>query len=289
MNIITFLKSIQIKIYFFFRKKLLFKDGYGLSYYLYRQTRPVDTLNIGVRSDDTTVLYVIDKILNSSLLVNSEEIECIDVGGYIGVVTLMMSKILRKSKKKWKIHTFEPFEDTFEKLKQNISLDTSNKNIFLNQIAVSDKSSDLQLIVNSNSPGETKLNINNLEIKKPSSKIQNVKVTTLRDYIIKNNIKKINICKIDTEGSDYFVIKGLHEFLEKKIVDFFIFEYELSTYENIKNLFFSKGYLIFFLVRNENQVIKSLENYPKNCKRLLNCVAVRQEQENNFIKKFNLK
>ena len=60
------LKSIYLKLYFLFKDKLLFTDGYGLNYYLYKNTRPNDTYNLGVRTDDTTVLYVVDKILNHS-------------------------------------------------------------------------------------------------------------------------------------------------------------------------------------------------------------------------------
>ena len=33
-----------------------------------KNARPNDTFNLGVRTDDTTVLYVIDKILSSSSL-----------------------------------------------------------------------------------------------------------------------------------------------------------------------------------------------------------------------------
>ena len=36
--------------------------------------------------------------------------------------------------------------------------------------------------------------------------------------IIKNNIMHIKICKIDTEGLDEQVIKGLYEYLEKTVL-----------------------------------------------------------------------
>ena len=72
-------KKIYLKIYFFFKKKILFKDGYGLSYYIYKNTRPEDTFRRGVRTDDTTVFYVIDKLLSSKKLINTESINCLDV------------------------------------------------------------------------------------------------------------------------------------------------------------------------------------------------------------------
>ena len=109
-KIINKLRGIYLDVYFNFNNKILFKDKYGLSYYLYKNTRPKDTFNIGVRTDDTTVLYAIEKILSSSSTTNSDSIHCIDVGSFIGVITLMMSKTLQKSTKKWKVHSFEPFQ-----------------------------------------------------------------------------------------------------------------------------------------------------------------------------------
>ncbi len=282
------LKGIYLKFYFFFKNKLLFKDGYGLSYYLYKNTRANDTFNLGVRTDDTTVLYTIDKILSSTTLNNSDEAHCIDVGGYIGVITLLMSKVLEKNKKKWKVHTFEPFKESFLRLKENINLYSFKTNILLNEMAVSDTSGTSPLRTYEGSPGETHLENNKIEKNKDSVTLNDVKVITLKDYIKENSIKHVNICKVDTEGSDYFVIKGLHEYIEKNIVDYFIFEYQFITYQKIKDILSNNGYTIYHMVRNENVLIDSLEKYPKNCKSLLNCIAVSSEHNNNFIKKFNL-
>ena len=281
-------RGIFLKIYFFFKNKRLFKDGYGLSYYLYKNTRPNDTFNLGVRTDDTTVLYTIDKILSSPTLTDSNNIHCIDVGGFIGIVTLMMSKALKNNEKNWKIHTFEPFEESFVRLSENINLDSSKKNILLHKLAISDTPGVSTLKTYQNAPGENHLDSN---IKKKNNEnsysLKNIEVITLKDYINKNDIDHINICKVDTEGADYFVIKGLHQYLEKKIVDFFIFEYQFITYEKIKKMLTNNGYTIYHMVRNENILVNSLEKYPKNCKSLLNCIAVSQEKNTNFIKKFN--
>ncbi len=281
------LKGFFLKFYFLFKDKILFKDGYGLSYYLYKNTRPNSAFDLGVRTDDTTVLYTIDKILSSSVLSNSEEITCIDVGGYIGVITLMMSKSLKKNEKKWRIHTFEPFEESFNKLKENINMNPFKENIILNEIAVSDNKGFSNLKTYEDYPGETHLDKHKIKKNVDSISIKNIEVTTLSDYIQNNNIKHINICKVDTEGSDYFVIKGLNEYLEKNIVDYFIFEYQFATFDEIKKILSSTGYTIYYMVRNENILISSIDNYPKNCKSLLNCITVSQEQKSNFIKKFN--
>ena len=122
----------------------------------------------------------------------------------------------------------------------------------------------------------------------PDNKFNNqekIKVTTLRDYIIENKINNISICKIDTEGSDELVIKGLYEFLEKKVIDYFILEYQNNdSFQNIKNILNTQGYKIYYMVRNENILVNSEKNYPKNSKSLLNLIAVSPEEEINFKK-----
>ena len=287
-KIINKLRGIYLDVYFNFNNKILFKDKYGLSYYLYKNTRPKDTFNIGVRTDDTTVLYAIEKILSSSNTTNSDSIHCFDVGSFIGVITLMMSKILQKNKKKWKIHSFEPFQESFLRLQKNINLDAFNNNIILNNLAVSDTSGKKTLKAYPGTPGQNHIDVSTLQ-NNDNIYHENVKVITLRDYMYENNIKHINICKIDTEGSDELVIKGLYEYLENRAINYFIFEYDNNlSYERIKQILSANDYTIYYMVRNENIIINSLEDYPINSKSLLNLIAVSSNEKVNFKKEFNL-
>ena len=287
-KIINKLRGIYLDVYFNFNNKILFKDKYGLSYYLYKNTRPKDTFNIGVRTDDTTVLYAIEKILSSSSTTNSDSIHCIDVGSFIGVITLMMSKTLQKNKKEWKIHSFEPFQESFLRLQKNINLDAFNNNIILNNLAVSDTSGKKTLKAYPGTPGQNHIDISTLQ-NNDNIYHENVKVITLRDYMYENNIKHINICKIDTEGSDELVIKGLYEYLKNKAINYFIFEYDNNlSYERIKQILSANDYTIYYMVRNENIIINSLEDYPINSKSLLNLIAVSSNEKVNFKKEFNL-
>ena len=287
-KIINKLRGIYLDIFFYFNDKILFKDKYGLTYYLYKNTRPKDTFNIGVRTDDTSVLYVIEKILSSSNTKNSDTIHCIDVGSFIGVITLMMSNTLQKNGKNWKIHCFEPFQESFLRLQKNVNLDPFNKNIILNNLAVSDISGKKTLKTYPGTPGQNHIDINPLQNKDLIYQ-ESVEAITLRDYIFKNNIKHINICKIDTEGLDEQVIKGLYEYLENGAINYFIFEYDNKlSYEKIKDILSANGYTIYYMVRNENIIINSLKSYPKNSKSLLNLIAVSSDEKANFKKEFNL-
>jgi len=287
-KILNKFRGIYLNVYFYFNNKILFKDKYGLSYYLYKNTRPQDTFNIGVRTDDTSVLYTIEKILSSTNNINNNFINCIDVGSYIGVVTLMMSKTLERSKKKWKVHSFEPFKESFFRLQENINLGSFANNVILNNVAVSDKSDIKILKTYPNKPGQNHLNINTLE-DEDNIYQEMVKVITLNDYMHENNIKHVNICKIDTEGLDELVIKGLYDHLKNRVIDYFIFEYQENiSFKNIRYLLTSNDYEIYYMVRNENFLVNSLEKYPKNSKSLLNLIAVSPDKKNDFIKDFNL-
>ena len=288
-KIINKLRGIYLDIFFYFNDKILFKDKYGLTYYLYKNTRPKDTFNIGVRTDDTSVLYVIEKILSSSNTKNSDTIHCIDVGSFIGVITLMMSNTLQKNGKNWKIHCFEPFQESFLRLQKNVNLDPFNKNIILNNLAVSDTSGKKTLKTYPGTPGQNHIDISPFQNKDIIYQESSVEAITLRDYIYKNNIKNINICKIDTEGLDEQVIKGLYEYLKNRVINYFIFEYDNKlSYEKIKNILSANGYTIYYMVRNENIIINSLKSYPKNSKSLLNLIAVSSDEKANFKKEFNL-
>ena len=230
-------RGIYLNVYFYFNNKILFKDKYGLSYYLYKNTRPQDTFNIGVRTDDTSVLYTIEKILSSPSNINNDFIHCIDVGGYIGVVTLMMSKTLQKSTKKWKVHSFEPFQESFFRLQENINLGSFTDNVILNNVAVSDKPGSKTLKTYPNKPGQNHLNINTLQDEDNASQ-EMVKVITLKDYMHENNIKHVNICKIDTEGLDELVIKGLYDHLKNSGNPHFVLSESICIYLLLNDFFF---------------------------------------------------
>lgn len=57
-----------------------------------------------------------------------------------------------------------------------------------------------------------------------------INCNTLKKYIDDNNITKIDLLKIDVEGYELKVIKGLYEHIN--IVDNIVFEYSVGTYES---------------------------------------------------------
>ncbi len=177
------------------------------------------------------------------------EIETLfDVGGHKGEsVNLFLSNLNVK-----KIISFEPSPLNFAFLKknrkhyskkfnkteiliENIGLGNENKEIDFKQFDES-SSSTLKDIDEESSYFKKKFNLLNFLSKKKKYKILKVKIKTLENYMDLNNINKISFLKIDTEGYEYEILKGLRKNIQ--FVDMIMFEHH---YDNmiIKNYTFS--------------------------------------------------
>jgi FkbM family methyltransferase len=157
-----------------------------------------------------------------------KEGDCIfDVGANIGLFSLFVKGI----QKKVKIYAFEPIKPTFEVLKDNITLHSID-NISLFNYGLSSENNPEKLFTfypnmagNSTAkPGDTLAEIDDLEGKKQSEKIENLfadffkeeqqvkcEVRTLSSVIKELNINSIDLLKIDVEGEEYEVLKGIED------------------------------------------------------------------------------
>jgi FkbM family methyltransferase len=264
-------KDIYVYLFLIINQRILFTDKYGLSYYLYKNTRPFDTFRRGVRTDDTTVLVALDKLIEGNL--HLKNINCIDVGAFIGVVTLMMINALNKSNNTWKVHSFEPFENTFNRLKDNINMNTVDiNNVELNNVALSDKSGKQKMLTSSYLPGENKLVG---ESSDGEEGVYEVEITTLDEYLNYRSIDHVLLCKIDAEGVDDLVMRGMKSYIETMKVDYFILEYEDElSQQKISKILKKYKYKVYYMVRNKDYIVESLKDYPKNEQSLINILAV---------------
>jgi len=135
-----------------------------------------------------------------------------DVGANSGNTTLKYLKLFPNAM----IHSFEPFLDSY---KLFINLHKDNLNVNLNKYALS------------NDVGSSILNINKsvdtnsfLESKKIGASSDKscvsvsqilVETNTIDNYCSLNNIKEIDILKIDVQGSEIEVLKGALDMLKK--------------------------------------------------------------------------
>ena len=130
----------------------------------------------------------------------------IDAGANIGLHTLNMAKIVGKT---GKVFAFEPEITNFGILKKNIKLNNYT-NIVAEHKAVGEKDG-IATLYRSNHPGMHKI-----DSKPQHSKDKlNVDIISLDNFFNKNHIQpKIDFIKIDVEGFELSVLKGMKNILK---------------------------------------------------------------------------
>lgn len=171
------------------------------------------------------------KLINSRF---SKPIIVFDVGAHYGeTIKLFLSKL-----KIQKIYSFEASPYNFSILKKNVSRLESNKVKIFN-FALGDKISKkyINQMIESSSSTINELNKDSKYLKK-KLKILNIKdentfyhklpieLSTLDNFIEKNNIPNIDLLKIDTEGYEFNVLKGLSDYSHKIKLIYFEHHYD---------------------------------------------------------------
>ena len=267
------IKLILYKIFTFLiflksPKYLINKDIFGLKYFIWKDTRPLDTFVRGVRVDDTSLIFFVIKLVN---YFNKKKYKkyYFDVGSFIGIITLTFSKY----GKNCNIHSFEPFQVSYLRQKINLSINKCN-NVTLNNFAISDKNEKLLLKQNILNPGMNFLKKQNKKFKYENK--TSVQANTLDNYLEMKKIKSIDILKIDAEGFDLNVLYGCRNLIKKQSIKVIFIEFLFNNKESkkIKNFLNKNNYEIFYLVRNNNTIVSSQKKYPKDSQSLLNAIAL---------------
>jgi FkbM family methyltransferase len=165
----------------------------------------------------------------------NEELIIFDVGACRGEVALIYNRLFPDSL----IYCFEPFSPSFNLLNNNIS---ELKNIIAFNKALgsfngktvfhSNRSSPTNSILPTND--ESKLIWKN-DVHDTISTIE-AEMVTLDRFISENNIKKIDILKLDVQGSEFMVLEGAKKAIESGIIKVIFAEMiTLPTYKNQKN------------------------------------------------------
>lgn len=151
-----------------------------------------------------------------------------DVGANVGLYSLELAKNFGE---KASIHSFEPLDTTFEKLKEN-TLNSSN--IIIHNQGLSNTASVIPFYTS------------NVEFEMKSSVYQHNKehfnldmvikkdcqFTTVDKFCTENDICHIHFLKIDVEGHEMAVIEGAKLMIENKAIDFIQFEFGAFNIES---------------------------------------------------------
>ena len=156
-------------------------------------------LSTGTYEDD------INKLIRISL--NAGE-NAIDIGGNIGLQSIRMAKCTGMQ---GKIYAFEPLAHLQEKFRKNIQLNKVD-NVSLFPYALSDEEGELEFTVNKNSwnQGTFSLSHTGDGVEK---QLVSIKIADNIPEI--QNLESLALIKIDVEGFEFQVIKGLKQTIQK--------------------------------------------------------------------------
>jgi FkbM family methyltransferase len=203
----------------------------------------------------------------------------IDIGAHYGEYTIFFSRLVGE---KGKVYAFEPDPRNFYILS---SKSKKYSNIIVINKAVGDKSSRVKFYLDSFSPSSTMF-VENIAFKLFNS--IEIEMISFDEYF-KDFDKNIALIKMDVQGSEPLVIKGMKNLIKK--VNAIMFEFwpygivnaGFSPIELINELK-RNNFLLFYIdenlkFHNINEIINKIDYYTKDKNFWLNIIAIRKSNK----------
>ena len=242
----TFLKFLSHKIFNKYFENFLHKKAIKKGRVLYQSL-------LGFKMD-----LKLDRVVDRGIYVGSFEKETLlffknsikpnmtifDIGANVGLFSLTASAVLKNS---GQIYAFEPAEEVYSDFQKNIALNNF-QNIQLIQTGVSEKSGEITFNICEDNAYNS---INSKPMRKVIRKIT-IPTTTIDDFCKQEKIHQIDIIKVDTEGAEYFILKGGKNILSKDNAPILFLEYNTQILKevelsDIRNLLKDFGYSLYEL------------------------------------------
>ena len=212
-------------------------------------------LNLTFHTLDKDIIKLIEK---------KNKLTIFDVGCYRGIFTKSMLDLI--GNKKYKIYLF----DINKKVKKYISYLLRLKNIYYNEVALSNKNgkanynynqffeaagSSLSSLVKNESMWNFTRKL--VLLSRKEFVTYKVHTITLDSFVKKNKIKSIDILKIDIEGSEYELLKGAKNTLNKNKIKIILVEILAK-----KNFYIKKEKKVLNLLKRRNFALLKKANIP---------------------------
>lgn len=202
--------------------KIFFEKIFGLFGYKIINYKS-QILNLEKYSQEFVFKYLTKMFIDKSSI--SKKLIIFDVGANIGQITKKFLNIFKElSIENYEIHCFEPDINLISELKK-----ISNEKVILNNFAIGSKSeSKKEFYYTENKKFSTLNSLNkissgyfnsNKSISPEIFKKKFVKVSTIDEYCLENNISHINFIKIDTEGHEPECLAGAKKIILSDNVD----------------------------------------------------------------------
>lgn len=202
----------------------------------------------------------------------------IDVGSNIGSFSLVAANHLNKKNSNYKVYSFEPFNEIYNKLLINININNYLKdNLVTEKIALSDKIGEkLFFEVIQNNLGANSLKT---EITKNKDFNKFIYTETLDNYCSINKVNNISFIKIDVEGMEIEILNGSEKVIEEFNPNLFI---EINEAQYLKKNLSIEPYLINFEKKGKKFYLENTKNRSFNEKSLLEILRKIELNKNNF-------
>lgn len=131
----------------------------------------------------------------------------LDIGANIGVTSIAMARLFKSGK----ILSFEPSKSNYNFLCQNLK-ENEIKNVIPDQIAIGDKEGEIEFLHTAYGAGS--------HVVTDAHLVKNMETYTVKknsiDGILKEKkLERVDFVKIDVEGLELVVLKGMEETIEK--------------------------------------------------------------------------
>lgn len=182
----------------------------------------------------------------------------IDGGANFGIYTVVAAKLVGNS---GQVFAFEPAVESYPVLEKNVELnDFTNTKTF--QFGLSDREGKARFYHIDNAPNSYSLGGDSQE----STEFEEISLTTIDHLVVQENIKRLDLIKLDVEGAEELVLNGAKSAIKKfrpiilfEISEAAIGRMNLTEHGVIK--FFQELEYSFFAVQ-QNGELTSL-NLPK--------------------------
>lgn len=187
-------------------------------------------------------------------LKHKEQLVIFDCGANVGSYANMILNVSGSFGNKVSIYLFEPSKLCFEVLNRNFG---SFKNVFINQIGVSNKNGldDLYYPWEGAAGASLSSSISDIQkINNFSPLSEQVKITTIDDFCKEHKIDVIDFLKLDVEGYEKLALEGAEKMLLEGKIRFIQIEIGLSSLVT-KNMLFDIWKMLgdsynFYLILN---------------------------------------
>lgn len=201
-----------------------------------------------------------------------------DVGANKGDFTRMILDFFNNDNVE--VHSFEPSTTTFELLSRNIKSDK----VILNNKGLGKKSGIVPFYTDfpgSGTASLTKRKLDYLGVDFDYS--EDVSIDTLDNYCFANNIRNIDLLKLDVEGHEFDVLEGSKEMLKREMIKIISFEFggcNIDTRIFLRDFYYLLNEFDFLLYRiTPSGYFYLLGNYSEKLEmfRTTNFIGIRKD------------